>query len=1394
MGAQNRQDGGKWAGRPRAAFAVKLVAWLTPIVLSVLATYFLAKAVPRPRGLLPGLIWFLALSLIATGVLFVVDKIARRLLPLAALLQLSLVFPDRAPSRFRSALRTQTVHQLEARVAELKRDGLPDDPALAAETLIDLVAALSVHDRLTRGHAERVRAYTRMIGEELKLGDDDLERLTWAGLLHDVGKLFVPAEILNKPGHLTADEFEVIKGHPGWGAQLCAPLRGWLGDWVDAVGEHHERWDGKGYPSGTAGEDISLSARIVSVADVFDVITSVRSYKTAEGAVNGREELARCAGTQFDPAIVRAFLNISLGNLRLAMGPLSWFAQLPIVGRLPLAPAAGATASVAATATALMAAGVMGHATEPNPYSPEVQAAEVAPAPETTVAFPVITVPIAVPGTDAVAITIAVPEDPTTTAPPDTTTTTAPPDTTTIPVATGTPDTQTTPPTTTTTVAPTTSTTTTTTSTTTTTTSTTTTTTSTTTTTTSTTTTTVAPTTSTTTTTTTTPAAPPPPLPAAVDDAATIAEDSSIDIDVAANDVHALSASVTTPPPVGLVTQLSATLFRYTPPVDWHGATAFVYTIDDGAGNTASATVTVTVTPVPDPPIANDDTATTDEDTILVDLAALTNDTDPDGDTLTITGVSSTDGTPTTDGTTITYTPAPDSFGTHTISYTITDGTFTDTATITITVNPQPDPPTANDDTATTDEDTPLTAIAALTNDTDPDGDTLTITGVSSTDGTPTTDGTTITYTPAPDSFGTHTISYTITDGTFTDTATITITVNPQPDPPTANDDTATTDEDTPLTAIAALTNDTDPDGDTLTITGVSSTDGTPTTDGTTITYTPAPDTNGTHTISYTITDGTFTDTATITITVNPQPDPPTANDDTATTDEDTPLTAIAALTNDTDPDGDTLTITSASSPDGTVTTDGTTITYTPAPDTNGTHTITYTITDGTTTDTATITITVTPVPDPPTAVDDTHTTAQGSTLTALAPGVLGNDSDPDGDPLEATLVTPASDGTVTVQLDGSFVYVPNPLYVGTDSFVYQVDDGTGLTDTATVTIDVTSSVGIVISEFSNVGSPPYVDFIELYNTSASPIDIEGWTLVIADEAAVTQTIGLTGPSTLIPPGGHYLLATNGPRDQTMGLLADSVAIRVRNGATIHDEVGTRARNNGGSVPAALWSEGIGLPPLIDAAGVGASWERKSGRTYGSCIDTDDNSADFTRNFIPSQASPQRSTAPPTPCGTPVSPPAPTHLVISEYRTDGPGGGQDEFVEIFNPTSSPISLAGYELRVFLGGTNYTYPAIVLAPGQHYLVGAGSYGGPVDGVSGEFTNGESVGLYHAPSLTWVDAILVGGAPPLLPRLDGRMDQSYERRFAGCMDTDIWLDDIVLQASPTPQRSTDPASPC
>lgn len=105
------------------------------------------------------------------------------------------------------------------------------------------------------------------------------------------------------------------------GGRLIAPLADWLGDWSKTTEQHHERWDGTGYPKKLAGRDIALGARIVSVVDAFEVMTSARSYKKAASPTSARQELLRCAGTHFDPEIVRAFLNISVGRLRCATGP-----------------------------------------------------------------------------------------------------------------------------------------------------------------------------------------------------------------------------------------------------------------------------------------------------------------------------------------------------------------------------------------------------------------------------------------------------------------------------------------------------------------------------------------------------------------------------------------------------------------------------------------------------------------------------------------------------------------------------------------------------------------------------------------------------------------------------------------------------------------------------------------------------------------------------------------------------------------------------------------------------------------------------------------------------------------------------------------------------------------
>ncbi len=351
----------QWQRRPAAGNLVRALALALPIAASVAATAVLSRAWPRPSGLGGALAWWAMILVVPTLVLWIVDHGARRLLPLAALLRLSMVFPDRAPSRFSVAFKAGTTRNLKDQLAHAREHGIDDEPAVAAERILILAASLNRHDRATRGHSERVRAFNDLIAEELRLPPADRDRLRWAALLHDVGKREVPARILNKPDTPTVAEWDALRRHPEEGARIAAPLLGWLGPWGAAIAEHHERWDGTGYPRGLAGDRISLAARIVAVADVFEVMTAPRPYRRPVSAAAARTELARCAGTQFDPCVVRAFLNLSLGKLRKTMGPLSWLAQLPFVGALPrLEQAASITGNTALTAAGAGALAVMG--------------------------------------------------------------------------------------------------------------------------------------------------------------------------------------------------------------------------------------------------------------------------------------------------------------------------------------------------------------------------------------------------------------------------------------------------------------------------------------------------------------------------------------------------------------------------------------------------------------------------------------------------------------------------------------------------------------------------------------------------------------------------------------------------------------------------------------------------------------------------------------------------------------------------------------------------------------------------------------------------------------------------------------------------------------------------
>lgn len=324
----------RWRGRPVHSLLVQVFVFAIPIVASVAAATAVSAVGPKPQTVWQFIGWWVVLTAIALAVLLTVDRMARRLLPLATLLKLSMLFPDRAPSRFRVARNAASVRKLSEQLAAARERGLTAEPVWAAETVLTLITALGHHDRRSRGHSERVHVYTELLAEELDLDEFDRDRLRWAALLHDVGKLVVPSELLNKPGTPDDEEWHALRKHPDAGAELCAPLLPWLGEWGQAIAEHHEWYDGTGYPRGLSGLAISRAARIVAVADCYEVMTTSRTYKRAMNPAAAREELARCAGTQFDPGIVRAFLNVSIGRLRLAMGPLAMLSTVPSMARL----------------------------------------------------------------------------------------------------------------------------------------------------------------------------------------------------------------------------------------------------------------------------------------------------------------------------------------------------------------------------------------------------------------------------------------------------------------------------------------------------------------------------------------------------------------------------------------------------------------------------------------------------------------------------------------------------------------------------------------------------------------------------------------------------------------------------------------------------------------------------------------------------------------------------------------------------------------------------------------------------------------------------------------------------------------------------------------------------
>ena len=190
-------------------------------------------------------------------------------------------------------------------------------PQRQASILTELASALEAGDPFTHGHSRRVTRYANMIARTMNLDPETIDKIRTAAAVHDVGKIDTPSSILNKPGSLTANEFEIMKLHPVTGAAMVE--RFGSSEITAIVRHHHERFDGRGYPERLRGDEIPLGARVIAVADTFDAITSARPYRKGRSHAEAIEIIKRASGNQLDPDVVDAFLAYYSGKRSLAL-------------------------------------------------------------------------------------------------------------------------------------------------------------------------------------------------------------------------------------------------------------------------------------------------------------------------------------------------------------------------------------------------------------------------------------------------------------------------------------------------------------------------------------------------------------------------------------------------------------------------------------------------------------------------------------------------------------------------------------------------------------------------------------------------------------------------------------------------------------------------------------------------------------------------------------------------------------------------------------------------------------------------------------------------------------------------------------------------------------------
>ncbi|MBM7557587.1 tandem-95 repeat protein [Halanaerobacter jeridensis] len=542
----------------------------------------------------------------------------------------------------------------------------------------------------------------------------------------------------------------------------------------------------------------------------------------------------------------------------------------------------------------------------------------------------------------------------------------------------------------------------------------------------------------------------------------------------------------------------STKTFTWTPSPDDEGNYSLTIDVSDGDLND-SETITISVGDVNRAPVASDDTVNVDEDnSVVIDILA--NDSDPDGDSINLIGV--TDGNNGTvvdngDGT-VTYTPDENYNGADIFNYTISDGTLTATGEVKVTINSVNDIPTATNDTVEVAEDDVI-VIYPLINDSDLDGDNLLIDAVSTvTNGTAVDNGDgTITYTPNSNYNGSDSFSYDISDSNGgTATAAVDITVTAVNDAPVLSAIGNKSVNEGELLEFTVSASDIDEDNLTYNASGDvadkfdSSTQ--------TFTWTPSFDDEGNYSLTIDVSDGDLNDSETITISVGDVNRAPVASDDTVNVDEDNSV-VIDILANDSDPDGDSINLIGVTDGNnGTAVDNGNgTVTYTPNENYNGTDSFNYDINDGRGgTATGAVNITINAINDDPIAVDDSATVDEDGSVFI---DVFANDTDVDGDLIGFDNLFPhgsANNGSVSIEGLGEGIrYKPDADYNGSDSFTYNISDGNGGTATGRVNVTINA-----------IDDPPVIDSItdksvdegQRLNFTVTASDIEGDTITLS--------------------------------------------------------------------------------------------------------------------------------------------------------------------------------------------------------------------------------------------------------------------------------------------------------